>query len=349
MLGKVNEPCTLKLLGSSGTRLGEREVDLQLKQPRRYHQRLRHFYTTHFLDLSPNAQGLARLPLAGYLALNMAFGGFENSGNTMSALGSGGGAAGVVEGPELELIQTEVGFRRAFVHGLDHHANLFLQLLGFKSIAGEAKVRLTTPWSQLPSDNSSLLSIAARKGLVAAAGPDAIILSSTNSVRKAFEGTKEGDSDILGFEPQLKLPLPMRVSQIAFTADEAHLILSAESGGGLAVYQTADLLQGSQQAAFELGTNGESLRALVPNPTTEKAELCAIVTNNGNLHMANFKERQLSNVLKTGVSCVSWSTKGKQLVAGLADGTVSQMTPEGEGKGEIPCPPSVSNAHGKSL
>ncbi|TQS31441.1 hypothetical protein Golomagni_08276, partial [Golovinomyces magnicellulatus] len=143
--------------------------------------------------------------------------------------------------------------------------------------------------------------------------------------------------------------MSMRISQLAFTADETYLILSAESGGGLAVYEVDSLLQGSTNTAFELPTGGESLRILIPNPTPEKAELCAIVTTSGNLHMANLKERQLSNPLKAQVSCVSWSAKGKQLCAGLGDGTIHQMTPEGEAKAEIPKPPTLGDCHVSSL
>ncbi|TDZ25932.1 Nucleoporin NUP159 [Colletotrichum orbiculare MAFF 240422] len=258
----------------------------------------------------------------------MAFG-FSNNGNAM--LGSSTGGGGLNQGPELEVIQTEA--------------------LGFKSIAGDAKLRLTSAWSTPPADTASLLSIAPRRGLVAAAGPDGIVISSTDSVRKGFESeTKETDEgDVHTFQPLGKLPLPMTVSQLAFTADETYLVISAESGGGLAVYETQTLLDGRNQSAFELATNGEALRALVPNPTSEKAELCAIVTNNGNLHIANLKEKQISGALKTQVSCLSWSSKGKQLVAGLADGTIFQMTPEGDGKGEIPRPPGVDNAHVSSL
>ncbi|KAF9879756.1 nuclear pore complex subunit [Colletotrichum karsti] len=258
----------------------------------------------------------------------MAFG-FSNQGNAM--LGSTAGGGGLNQGPELEVIQTEA--------------------LGFKSIAGDAKLRLTSAWSPAPADTASLLSIAPRRGLVAAAGPDGIAIASTESVRKGFEAeNKESDaSDVRAFQPQVKLPMPMRVSQLAFSADENYLILSAESGGGLAVYETQSLLNGGTQAAFEIATNGETLRALVPNPTIEKAELVAIVTNNGNLHIANLNERNISQALKTQVSCLSWSTKGKQLVAGLADGSISQMTPEGEEKGQIPRPPSVNNAHVSSL
>ncbi|GKU12763.1 unnamed protein product [Fusarium langsethiae] len=252
---------------------------------------------------------------------------FGNSGNAM--LGSAAGAGGLTTGSPLQTIQTDD--------------------LGFLSIAGDAKVRLTTPWESLPSSTASLLSIASRKGLVAAAGPDQVVIATTESVRKAFEAPQDGDTDIRNFEPQLKIPMPMRVSQLSFTADENYLILSAESGGGLAVYEVQSLLSGSTNSAFELSTNGETLRAMIPNPTPEKAELCAIVTNNGNLHMANLKERQISNPLKNQVSCVSWSSKGKQLCAGLGDGTIFQMTPEGEGKGEIPRPPNMDDFHVSSL
>ncbi|PNP57135.1 hypothetical protein THARTR1_02977 [Trichoderma harzianum] len=248
--------------------------------------------------------------------------GFNALANAMS-----GGAGGVNAGPDLETIQTEA--------------------LGFLSIAGDSKVRLTSAWETLPTATSSLLSVASKRGLVAAAGPDQLIIATTESIRKAFEAPKDGDSDIRGFEPQLKIPMPMRVSQLVFTADENYLVLSAESGGGLAVYQVQSLLQGSSNSAFELSTNGEALRSLVPNPTIP--ELCAIVTNNGNLHMANLQERKISNALKSQVSCISWSSKGKQLCAGLADGTIHQMTPEGEGKADIPNPPNVANCHVSSL
>ncbi|KAH8675452.1 hypothetical protein BX600DRAFT_172671 [Xylariales sp. PMI_506] len=232
------------------------------------------------------------------------------------------------QGPDLGLIQTE--------------------RLGFLSLAGDAKVRLTSPWSPAPAAHASLISIASRKGLVAAAGPDYITFATTEAVRKAFESPKDGDSDVRPFQPHLKLNLPVRICQLAFTADENYLIMSAEQGGGLAVYDVQALLQGSTETAFQIPTNGEALRALVPNPRPEKGELCAIVTEKGNLLMANMKERTFvpgpnGQILKTQVSCVAWSTKGKQLVAGLGDGTIHQMTPEGDVKAQIPRPPSLDS------
>ncbi|RFU36054.1 hypothetical protein B7463_g252, partial [Scytalidium lignicola] len=264
---------------------------------------------------------------------------FANPSNT--PMGGSGGAAGSIppqNGPDLEEIQTEA--------------------LGFLALAGEAKLQLLpTPWpsDNLPAPTSSLLSVASRKGLIAAAGPDAVIVATTESVRKAFEGPATGNGNLRAFQPQLKLPMPMRISQIAFSADESYLVLSAETGGGLAIYDVQALLQGSTQSAFELSTNSESLRALIPNPTPEKGELFAIVTTNGKLMMANLKEKNFvpgpnGPVLKEGVSCISWSARGKQLVAGLGDGTAYQMTPDGVGKAEIPRPPNiVDGQHVSSL
>jgi nucleoporin NUP159 len=189
------------------------------------------------------------------------------------------------------------------------------------------------------------MSIASNKGLIAAAGPDAVIVARTESVRKAFEGPDSGDGNTKPFTPELKIDMSMRVSQLTFSSDEAYLILSAEQGGGLAVYEVQALLQGSKEPKFQVPTNGQSLRALIPNPM--QGELLSLVTNDGNLMMVNLKEQNFVSgpngpVLKGGVSCISWSTRGKQLIAGLGNGTAYQMTPDGQGKAEIPRPPNVA-------
>lgn len=236
------------------------------------------------------------------------------------------------------------------------NANCYVsrQSLGFRPLAGDAKVQLTPKWSPPPAPTASLLAIASRKAVVAAAGPDGITLASTDSVRKAFEADKNGDSEVRPFQAEIKIPMPMRVSHLAFTPDEQYLILSAEQGGGLAVYETQTLLQGSAQSAFEINTSGESVKTLAPNPMPELAEFCAVVTNNGNLLMANLKEKSLVQsangpVIRSGVTCVGWSTKGKQLVAGMGDGSAVQMTPDGTEKAVIPKPEFLGDFHVASI
>lgn len=245
-------------------------------------------------------------------------------------INSDGNNCSVQLGPPIEDIQTES--------------------IGFLSLSGEVKVQLLpTPWPRdnLPPPTASLMSIASKTGLLAAAGPEGIILASTESLRKAFCDTQPQNGQLQRFEPQLKIPMNFRISQVTFSSDEKYLILSAESGGGLAVYEVSSIMNGSQQSVFELSTSGKALRALVPNPAPEKAELLALITTDGSLMVANLRERSFvagaqGFVLKDRVSSMSWSTKGKQLVTGLGDGTASQITPEGELKAVIPRPPDVS-------
>ena len=195
-----------------------------------------------------------------------------------------------------------------------------------------------------------MLSIASKKGLLAAAGPESVAVASTDAVRKAYTESP-GDGKMKSFTPQLSLNLGMRVSQVAFSSDENFFVLSAQDGGGLAVYEVATLMNGGTQSAFELSTNGIPLRHLIPNPA--KAELFALVTMTGQVMIANLKTRELlsrgqSPIMKERVSCVSWSKGGRQLVAGLGDGSCFQMTPEGEEKGGLPRPSNIEgDQHGQ--
>lgn len=188
---------------------------------------------------------------------------------------------------------------------------------------------------------------------MAAAGPSSVIIASTESVRQAYTSGGGGGEHIKAFNPQLTLNVGTRISQVAFSADEQYLILSAEQGGGLAIYEVSAIFKGNSQSAFEIGTGGNSLRALVPNPAIEKSELLCMISIHGDLMMANLSMRQLlagpqGSILHGGISSVSWSPTGKQLVAGLGNGSCLQMTPEGEVKKEIPRPQALEgDQHGK--
>jgi nucleoporin NUP159 len=180
---------------------------------------------------------------------------------------------------------------------------------------------------------------------VAAAAPNELIIASTASIRTAWAAGTKSENNVKTFNPEAKIDVP-RLSHIAFSADENVLVISGESQGGLAVYQTDALSDSPVQPSLMISTNIQGLRALVPNPNVQSAELFAVVTKNGDLLIADLKAGQLRNgpngpVLKSGVSCISWSNQGKQLVAGLGDGTVIQMTPDGTAKAEIPRPPSL--------
>lgn len=204
------------------------------------------------------------------------------------------------------------------------------------------------PTERPPPTTASLLSISSSKGLLAAAGPSSLILATTESVRKAYVSDAQEENGAKSFSPQSTIPIP-RVNQVAFSSDGSCLVIAAEEGGGLAVYDVQQLQQGQQQSAFQMPTNGTSLRALVPNPAPEFSHIFALVLSTGQLMLANLKDRQMisggaGQVFRKGVSCVSWSTKGKQLVAGLADGTAAQYDHQGNMKAQIPRPPQITDS-----
>ena len=181
-----------------------------------------------------------------------------------------------------------------------------------------------------------------------------LVVASADSVRKAIEAPADEDKmKTKPFEPQAKITLPARPTHIAFTANDDALILATENGSQLSVFQTSDIATGNAQPAISIPTNGVSLRALVPNPDPNST-FVAMVTTNGELLMADLKAGNLVNgpngpILKNGVSSVAWSNKGKQIVAGLADGTADQITPDGTQKDHIPRPSDLEGeCHGES-
>ncbi|KGO61916.1 Nuclear pore complex protein [Penicillium expansum] len=224
--------------------------------------------------------------------------------------------------------------------------DVFTDEVGFKGVSGDANIRfLPTAWpdNALPAPTSSLLAVAHTKGLVVGAGPDALVISTTDVVRKSIEAPAGEDMEkTKPFQPIATIPLPSRPTHVAFTPGDDGLILATENGPAISVFDTNALTQGNAQPAISIPTNGVSLRALAPNPDPSST-LVALVTMNGELLIADLKAGSLlpgpnGPVLKDGVSCASWSNKGKQLVAGLADGTGYQMTPDGTKKAEVPRP-----------
>ncbi|CEO60586.1 hypothetical protein PMG11_05206 [Penicillium brasilianum] len=224
--------------------------------------------------------------------------------------------------------------------------DVFTDDVGFKGISGDANIRLLpTPWPQdaLPAPNTSLLAVAQTKALVVGAGPDCLVVATTESIRKAIEApTGEDKVKTKPFQPHATIPLPARPTHVAFTASDDALIIATENGSQITVFQTETLLQGNAQPALSVPTNGVSIRSLAPNPDPTST-FVALVTTNGELLVADLKAGNLISgangpILRNGVSCVAWSNKGKQLVAGMADGTADQMTPDGTNKDQIPRP-----------
>ncbi|KAF8438282.1 hypothetical protein BGX38DRAFT_1209791 [Terfezia claveryi] len=222
---------------------------------------------------------------------------------------------------------------------------------GFLALNGDVKVKLfpdTFPESSIPISSASLFTIASKKGVFAAAGPSTFILGTTESLRKAFTAAPAGSTKV-NYNPTLSLPLPTPISHIVFNSSEEYLILGASSGG-VAVYSTQSLGSPNNQAKplFEVGTHGLALREIKPNPSDVIAELIAVVTQNGDLRIMKLGQQAFvpgksGEVLKTRISTVAWSQRGKQIICGLTDGSCAQLTPDGDERATIPRPPGLTD------
>jgi nucleoporin NUP159 len=125
---------------------------------------------------------------------------------------------------------------------------------------------------------------------------------------------------VTDFAPDVTLPVP-RLCQIAFSADEDFLVISGESGGGLAVFAVDDLLQQKKEPELQIETANTPVRAIRMNPNPEFAHYALVVLESGRMDLVDITSKVTTTIQNEGVTCASWSTKGKAFVAGLADGT----------------------------
>ena len=184
--------------------------------------------------------------------------------------------------------------------------------------------------------------MASKPGLLAAAGPHTLIVASTDKVRKAFQD-KAGEDDVVStFVPDVTLPVP-RLRHVVFSTDGDFLVISAEQNGGLAVLDPHLVLKGKKDPGMQIDTDQIAVRALLPNPTPEWAHSFAVIYDSGKLVIANVAEGASKTIRADGVTCVSWSNKGRALVAGLQDGSLAIYMSTGELKAVIPRPPGVDD------
>lgn len=257
---------------------------------------------------------------------------------------SAGNAPAIAIASEVPEVETEACSLRPCVHVAKLTEP---QLLGFKALsqggAGPKKVKLLPkPWPRdhVPPASATLFSIASVVGLVAAAGPDTLVVATTEKLRKAFDGPADTSDVVSDFTPDVTLPIPT-LRHVAFSTNGEFLVVSAEQKGGLAVFNAAAVTNsGKRDAEIQIETDQVSLRALAPNPASEFSHYFAIVLESGKLAVVNVDNGSINSFRADGVTSVSWSMRGKALVAGLQDGTAA-IYRDGTLKAVIPRPPEV--------
>ena len=151
-----------------------------------------------------------------------------------------------------------------------------------------------------------MFGVASRSELIAAAGPETLVIASTSAVREAYDKEAPEQNHVKQFTPQLSIPIP-RISHLAFSSDEAFLTICADEGGGLQTYDVNAIKQGNTNPISQLATNGIAVRALVPNPAPDNGHVVAVVLTDGKLMLADLKTKDFINgkngpILKEGVS-----------------------------------------------
>ncbi|KAK7192868.1 hypothetical protein DPSP01_013164 [Paraphaeosphaeria sporulosa] len=226
------------------------------------------------------------------------------------------------------------------------------EILGFSPLSsgragGAKKIKLLpSPWStdNLPPPSATLLAVAPRRALLAAASPDKLVIASTEKVRKAFQEKGNEWDVVTNFSPDAALPVP-QLRQVVFSADEDFLVTSPERDGGLSVYSVDALLKGNTQPDVQIATNNTSVRALLPNPSAGHAHYMAVILDSGRLDITDVSTGNARTVHNAGVTCASWSVKGKAFVVGFEDGTaaIHLISSMDQVKARVPRPSKVDD------
>ncbi|EWC46773.1 hypothetical protein DRE_04018 [Drechslerella stenobrocha 248] len=219
--------------------------------------------------------------------------------------------------------------------------------IGYLALAGELKVKVFEgryPENDLPIPSSHLLSISQKRQLFAAGGPQGVVVARTSTLRATFKNKSVTNGNILPFQPECVIPMSIRLSHVAFTSDGAYLLLGAQLGG-IAVYSVDDILSKGNGVQPQSQITTGPLLEMKPIPTVAGAEkVCILVgsgwSQGGAVGIVDVKTQQVQGNLKTGVTTVCWSPKGKQIICGGSGGGLAWIKPDGVEADVVPGVPN---------
>lgn len=162
-------------------------------------------------------------------------------------------------------------------------------------------------------------------------------------MRKAYSGQADADNVITSFTSDITIPTP-RLRHVVFSSDEDFLVLTAESGGGLAVYNTESVLN-KKNPENQIGTDQISVRALVPNPNPQFGQYFAVILENGRLFVVDISDGKQVKLQEENATCVAWSNRGKAVIAGQKDGSAVQYGMKGDVMATVPRPPDMDASY----
>ncbi|XP_073696657.1 nuclear pore complex protein Nup214 isoform X2 [Garra rufa] len=216
------------------------------------------------------------------------------------------------------------------------------------------KIRVFESSADLPKERSSLLNISNKYGLTFAGKDRTLKVFWTRDVIAA--GRLEGNpNDTVECSSAVIVTVDMAMHHIALSSDE--LTLSVCGTGDAAeltmdFYDVRTFLNKNRQdkrpfTSFRPAAAANTLVQDLKWSPVDASRL-AMCLSDGSMMVLDVQD-SVSVVAQlpasTGITCVCWSPKGKQVSAGKKDATVVQFTPNLQAKKVIPCPNFYSQDH----
>ncbi|KAF8674123.1 Nuclear pore complex [Rhizoctonia solani] len=231
------------------------------------------------------------------------------------------------------------------------------EYLSLKLLGRDAKVKLSdvfdaTKWT----GNSSLLAVSNKLGWFVAGTPTGLVASPLTHLRET-QASSNGDGPT-PIEPKHRISLSGAPYFVHFATSHTKVVVvvRADNTWNLEIFNSEDICResvGDVKPTHTLSLGAEDVVDMQPNPS-EESEVIAILRGRNSssvLDMINVTAGSRINSWgaansadeSTALTSISWSVRGKQIVAGTRGGDLVQFTPEGERKQTIPPPPSLSS------
>ncbi|XP_071399853.1 nuclear pore complex protein Nup214 isoform X2 [Centroberyx affinis] len=210
------------------------------------------------------------------------------------------------------------------------------------------KTRVFESPDDLPKDRSSLLALSNKFGLTFVGLDRTLKVYLTQHILAADEVEGNSNEIVEGTAALVEVPVALPLHNLALSCDELTLSvcgMSEEAGLSLAFYDVRTFMNkmrpqklpfAAMHPAVEPGTCVLDLKW---NPV--QASMLAACLSDGSMMVLDVTDSvalQAELPASSGITCICWSPKGKQVAAGKMNATVSQYTPALQEKKVIPCP-----------
>ncbi|XP_035463255.2 nuclear pore complex protein Nup214 isoform X1 [Scophthalmus maximus] len=221
------------------------------------------------------------------------------------------------------------------------------------------KARVFECPDEMPKERSSLLTVSNKFGLTFVGLNSTFKVYLTEAILAADRADGNANEIVSGIVPLAEVTVELAVHHLALSCDELTLSVCGMSEGAclsLTFYDVRTFMNkarpqklpfASLQAATPPGTSVQDLKW---NPA--QASTLAVCLSDGSMMILDVTDSvrvQAQLPASSGITCICWSPKGKQVAAGKMNATVSQYTPALEEKKVIPCPHFYASSSDESV